>query len=465
MLSKILQWLFKKLSGVVLIVALGLAGLGLWLYLSDSLSFEERKAELVRVFNGEREKLQAAKAAQVQRQQSLEKELKLSTERLALCARALTSLGELESGWDRLWGNREAQRDYARRSDELRALQQKERARVVELENALRLEGYTREGLDIALGKLEKRIEQARSTESRVLTYGRRAWDRCKFYLLVAVASWLLGPLLWKMSMYYLVAPLVSRGRPLRFSELRTELPEVLPSQVALEITLQPGESMRIKERFLQASDESLKKRTRWLMDWSMPFTSVACGLVEMIEISHPGDERLRPRATLSCSDDALAELSLIRIPAGTSLILSPRQIAGLMRQGGGGSRIRRRWVLWRWQSWVSLQFRYFEFEGPMQVVLSGARGIRVENLSGRGAETARRVNHNAIIGFTPNLRYSPVRAETFWAYYRGMNPLFDDLFAGDGLFLCQANAKPQDTKGEKFWSSIWGGVLRVFGL
>ena len=78
----------------------------------------------------------------------------------------------------------------------------------------------------------------------------------------------------------------------------------------------------------------------------------------------------------------------------------------------------------------------------------------------------ARRTNQDATIGFTSNLDYKPVRAETFWGYYRGMNPLFDDLFSGHGVFLCQqVSAKGDASNARRFWSSAWGGAMKVFGL
>jgi len=82
------------------------------------------------------------------------------------------------------------------------------------------------------------------------------------------------------------------------------------------------------------------------------------------------------------------------------------------------------------------------------------------------GVTPARRTNQDSTIGFTPNLSYSPVRAETFWSYYRGMNPLFDDRFSGAGLFILQeTSAEGPGAKSGKFWSSVWNGVLKVFGV
>jgi hypothetical protein len=46
------------------------------------------------------------------------------------------------------------------------------------------------------------------------------------------------------------------------------------------------------------------------------------------------------------------------------------------------------------------------------------------------------------------------------------MNPLFDDLFAGKGIFLCQQVSTGGDAKqARKFWAGLWGGVMKVFGL
>jgi hypothetical protein len=93
---------------------------------------------------------------------------------------------------------------------------------------------------------------------------------------------------------------------------------------------------------------------------------------------------------------------------------------------------------------------------------------VRTERLAARegAAVPARRANQEATMGFTPNLDYRAARAETFWSYFRGMNPLFDDLFAGRGLFLCQQVSGPEGGQaGGKFWSGVWGGVLKVFGM
>jgi hypothetical protein len=245
------------------------------------------------------------------------------------------------------------------------------------------------------------------------------------------------------------------------------ELPAVSVSKVATSVTLRPGERLWVKERFLQASDEGLKRKSRFVLDWSIPFTCFATGLVELIELSHRGESG-EAQLTLSNQGDPHSEIAVITLTEGASLVLRPSFLAGVVSTQGKKLKIRRRWQLFRWQAWVTLQFRFFEFVGPCQLVVAGSRGVRVEQLLRRddGSYAARRTNQDATMGFTPGLDYRPVRAETFWSYYRGMNPLFDDLFAGQGIFLCQQVATGGDAKqARKFWSGLWGGVMKVFGI
>ena len=158
----------------------------------------------------------------------------------------------------------------------------------------------------------------------------------------------------------------------------------------------------------------------------------------------------------------------MVEVPEGASLILRPSFLVGVITGNEEKVEIKRRWTLLRWQAWITLQFRFFEFVGPCRLVVAGSRGVRAEILkSGReGVRPARRTNQLATIGFTPNLDYLPVRAETFWGYYRNMNPLFDDLFAGDGLFVLQETSKDiEKTGANRFWAAIWNSLLKVFGI
>lgn len=462
-------WLLRKAGGILAILAIILGTAGVWSYLRDAVDIEGKRQEVMQVLTGERHRLMEAKARVQERKAAEQRELGQQQQRVAIATRGIRTIDELESPWQRWFGGGAKGNLGARRAD-LAKLRSSAEARAKELGENLKIEDYTLEGLDVAMGKVDRRMGLLQSTEPIVVRYAKSAWIKTRAYVITALAAWLLGPLLGKLLLYFVVAPPVSRGRPIRFSDQPATGVRVSGSNAALDVGLREGELLRVKETFLQASDEGLLKRMRWIFDWRIPFASWACGLVELVELRHPGGSSGDYRVTIASSEDSSTEFSLVELPEGDSLIVRPWFIAGVVLAQGSRLRIRRRWVFGRWQAWMTMQFRFFEFEGPCRLVLAGSRGIRVETLALpadriSGRDPARRANQQAIIGFTPGLEYRPVRAETFWAYYRGMNPLFDELFVGQGLFLCQASAGGRVQSSSRFWQFVWRGLRRAVGL
>jgi hypothetical protein len=339
--------------------------------------------------------------------------------------------------------------------------------RVMELEQALKRTQWEKDGLEIALGRMQAQLKTTEESKSKILHYAREAWAKYGNHVLLVMALYFLGPPLCRIFAYFVFAPFISRRKPLMLGERTEPLPAITSSHAAVELPLGPGDTLWVKERYLQASDEGLRKRTKTVLDWRMPVTCVAAGLTELIEMKNTTTEATY-RATFSSQLNPNTELAVVAIPAGASLVMRPSFLAGAIGQSGGKLVIRRHWRLFTMQSWVTGQFRYFEFTGPCRLLVAGSRGVRAEVLSpSPGNEwPARRTNQDATIGFTPGLSYRPVRAETFWAYFRGMNPLFDDLFDGVGVFLCQeTSAKGPQENVRKFWAGLWSGLLRIFGL
>lgn len=475
---KFFRWILQKFAAGALIIVLGLAGCGLWLYLRDNVGFEQWRQDTVRLITGERTKLKAALSDVEARRTTLAQEIAADQERVRQADKVIADLKGLESTWDRYLGNREQQKQYDDRLASVTALRQSLLDEMARKQEQYARSQWERDGLEIALGKLDLQLKSVEQKRSVVLHYLDRAWNAevgrgvlrlpLRWWVAVALAVYFLGPTVGKIVLYFLVAPLVIRGRPVRLAEAQPIMPEVGSSAVTAELALQEGERLWIKEKFLQASDEGLARRTRYVLDWRIPLTCLAAGLVELIEMANRSAAAGEQRLTLSNQADPHSELAVITLPEGAALILRPSFLAGVVTSTGRPLRIRRRWQLLRWQAWVTLQFRFFEFVGPCRLVVAGSRGIRAENLLDRPgpALPARRTNQDATVGFTPNLDYRPVRAETFWSYYRGMNPLFDDLFAGRGIFLCQQVATEGDAKqARRFWSALWNGVMKVFGL
>ena len=474
---KFIRWGFGKFAAAALIVALALAACALWLFLRDNVDFDDWRRDVVRSINGERAKVKEAMADVHKRMDRIAAEITAEQDRGKQADKVLAQLRELESTWDRLVGNREQQKSNAEQLAKMTALRLEITAKVQSLQQEFTRTTWERDGLEIALGKLDARLQAAEAQQSRVMHYLERAWNHrlgrgwftlpVKWWVYLVLGFYFAGPTAGKLAMFYVVAPRIVRGRPVRLEEACAAMPEVGSGGVSAEVSLRAGELLWVKERFLQASDEGLKKKTRAVLDWRMPLTCLATGLVELIELRHGGDGG-EQRLTLSNQADPHSELAVVTLPAGAALVLRPSFLAAVCLPAEGKLRVRRRWQLFRWQAWVTLQFRFFEFSGPCRLIVAGNRGVRVERLEERegGALPARRANQDATMGFTPHLAYRPARAETFWSYYRGMNPLFDDLFVGRGIFLCQqVSASGDSAKARKFWSGVWGGVLKVFGM
>ncbi|MDD2763890.1 MAG: hypothetical protein PHE83_07970 [Opitutaceae bacterium] len=471
LLYRVVAWLVQKLGVAMLILVLGLGAYACWLFARDHIDFDLHRLELLQQFTGEQKHLQAALGDVKQRLAGLETELVAQQERLRMADRVIAALRADDTWWstvwDKLFGDAGEVRTKEERLARLAKLQADTTARIAGLRNAIIRTTWERDGLEIALGRANKNLAELERNQSKVLHYLNQAWRKTRWYVIGALAVWFLGPTLWSLLLYYGVAPRLSRGRAIQLAEAAPVLPEVGESHVSAEVSLWPGESVWVREKFLQASDEGLRRRTRFVLDWRIPFTCAACGLSELVEL---GNEQAaaESRVTFSNQADPHVELAILALPEGASIVLRPSFLAGVVKPRARRLVIRRHWRLFTWQSWITLQFRYFEFCGPCRLIVAGSRGVRAEVLADRVGQTApaRRTNQDATIGFTPNLRYRPVRAETFWAYYRGMNPLFDDLFEGPGLFLCQEVSKKGETsRARQFWAGVRSGVLKVFGL
>ena len=467
MLLKLASWLAQKLVGAALIVLIALAGYGVWLFLQEEGLLEKGRLEKLSQAVADRDRLVVAQAAVERRIAGMRAEVAAYEERLKQAERIIASLRSLDSWWERWFGNKNQQTANAEQLRRLEALKLESASKLAEVHRAVTQVVWEKDGLGLALRRANHEVGRLEESRSLARHYVVLAWEKLRWYLGFALLAFFLGPTLWALVLYFGLAQVMARGKAIRLGPDPAALPEVGESRVSVEATLEPGDVLRIKEKFLQASDEGIGKHTRFVLDWGIPFTSIACGLIELVELRHtlPAGEY---RVTLSSNDDPHIELSITTVPAGASLVLRPRFLAGVIQREGERLVIRRHWQIFRWQAWVSGQFRFFEFIGPCRLVITGSRGVRAERLADRGGQAApaRRTNQDATIGFTPNLEYRPVRAETFWSYYRGMNPLFDDVFSGQGLFVVQeTSVAGPAAKAGAFWSSVWSGVLKVFGL
>ena len=315
--------------------------------------------------------------------------------------------------------------------------------------------------------ELDKNISKWDRRKSAAAHWLKEALGKVGTPLLVITATILIGPLLFKMFLFYAIAPMARAARPVMIASPAREPIRVSDSAVAQEIILNPGETAVIQHQFYQASDEDLNKKTQFVFDWRYPLTSLACWLVLLTRVTNTSRDHRR-RLTLSSQEEAQVEMAVVDVPVNGSLVCRPSYLAGYVRPEGRGRRIKSHWRVFSLHAWITLQFRYFEFMGPARLVLWAHRGVRAERLTDENVVQGneRRTNQLATIGFTPSLSYRSKRAETFISFLRGQNPLFDDVFFGRGVFLCQQISRAEHLKRSgKFWEKLWNGVTKIFGI
>ncbi len=235
-------------------------------------------------------------------------------------------------------------------------------------------------------------------------------------------------PFFIKALFYFILAPIASRRPPVR---LLPHTPgdfslETGHSSVAQTISVDGKSELLIHPEFLQSSSIEGTKETQWLLDWQYPLTSLASNMVALTRIR----TAIPATFVLSATNDPFSEVGILSIPQGAAIVMQPHNLVGVRQPIGMTVRITSHWRLNSLHAWLTLQLRYLAFHGPVDLVVQGCRGVRVEK-----ADSGRSINQAATIGFSANLSYATRRCETFSAYLLGKQELLNDVFDGEKGF------------------------------
>jgi uncharacterized protein (AIM24 family) len=275
------------------------------------------------------------------------------------------------------------------------------------------------------------------------------------FLLAVMLAT----PLLIRLLFYFVLAPFVQRRRPIDLGDHVGGAPPTLAlaSATSAPITLAAGEELLVRQGFLQSTSTRGSKRTRALLDWRHPLSSLASGLSFLTRIIGEGETTV-----ISAVHDPLAEVAVLRLDAGGACVLHPRALVAVVKPSDLSLRITSHWRLFSLHAWLTLQLRYLMFHGPCRLVLKGGRGLRLE-----GAESGRIFGPDQLVGFSPDLAYTVARTETFWPYFMGRESLFKDrVDAGGGVVLIEEAPMGGGGRGpRKGLEGALDVALKAFGL
>ena len=265
----------------------------------------------------------------------------------------------------------------------------------------------------------------------------------------------LFGPLAWKAFWYFVLAPLARHASPVRIVSKSSDEGnvEVQEAKKNYPVILQPGETMLTRMAWLHQYTRTGTKRTRFLLDWRVPFLSYASGLSELTEIKIPGDGP-PSEIVLSSAEDPDTYLCEVRLEQHPGLVVYPSQVIAL----SGNLRLTTKWVWLNLHSWISGRLRYIVFSGTGRVFLRGTGGIHAFETNGQPV----RMSEPVVSAFESTLPFSTVRTETFWPYYRRLVPLFDYEFQGQGVILRQTS--PHGGRAESPTLRIFDALLNAAG-
>lgn len=463
LITKLIAWLAKKLVVYFVILAVLLA-IFLVKYL-PSMIVKQREAQLekaVAELSQSRELVgeYAAKVEQLTKQMDEKR-------------KQLRALEEKHKQLDDFF---QKIKDLFRRDEvlaeqkKLKAEQERLRKEVSELADtreATRIQGgETEEEVarrQLLLAEKQKQLSEMKQLRAAMDDLMQNQLKQLALQALVILLALLLIPFLWKVAAYYVFAPIVQSSNPIKLGDNLTETAgiSVTPSHPAQRMKLKQGEVLLTRVDYLQGSMGEFDKKTKWLMDWRYPFSSLAAGLCILTKIQNAGDHE--GDVTLSTQEDATEELAVVEIPQGVSLVFRPNFLVAVCHPADHPPRIRSKWVFRKLHAWVNLQFRYLIVDGPARLVFSAQRGIQVEEVE--KSALGRRVNTRLVVAFSPQLDYLPRKAETFVAYLWGKNALFDDYFQGSGTVIQQQVTGGKTNPIARFWESIFGAIGKAFGI
>jgi len=322
------------------------------------------------------------------------------------------------------------------------------------------------------LQPLRGRIDDLREIER--VNWISKLWRPVREVLSTAVLILLgviLAPIAIKALFYFVFAPLAARRPPVRLlpnSDGMVTL-EGGASSVSRAITVDSAHEMLVHPEFLQSTSVAGKKTTKWLLNLHFPLTSLSAGMVVLTRIRCDVPESF----VISATHNALAEIGVLNLPAGSAVVMQPHNLVGVLQQRDTPLHITAHWRLNSLHAWLTLQLRYLALHGPARLIVQGCRGVRLEPASG-----GRAISQAATIAFSANLPYSTRRCETFTAYLLGRQELLNDCFGREpsadvlaysetGFFAYQEMPNPDRKAGitGRGLKGLTDSALKIFGV
>ncbi|MFT3870128.1 MAG: hypothetical protein QM715_16900 [Nibricoccus sp.] len=458
-----ISWAFLKVMFGAFILTTSCALYALWLHRQDNLDFPEAHTRHLAGLRGQLALTQTARNAAAAELGMVQEEIASHRARASQAVRIAANLGELQTTWKRFISAREQWRINQDSIDKLNQIERDELKAINKLSRPL-AQGTTRlEKAERAQRRLEKQLQIEKEFDSPIVHYFYSSWLAGWWVFVGLTGLYFIGPTLRKLSLFYFFAPRIARKRPLLLNRRPGFSPSLGESRNVVETSLWPGESARVRFRYLQSVDDGLVRESKMMMSWRFPITSLLSGFVHDVNFRNARAGR-DYRLAFAHHKNPEHQMAVVHVPEGSSLVVRPSFLAAVVLPPGQKLQVRWRWQLFRWQAWLTGQLCFMEFVGPCRLVVAGRPALRAERLMTQehGATPNCRASVDKIIGFTPGLEYRLVRSPRFWNYYRWDAHLFDAHFSGVGFVLIQ-NHLPGKTPG--LLSLTRNRVRKLIGL
>ena len=282
----------------------------------------------------------------------------------------------------------------------------------------------------------------------------------------------ILIPILFKVLMYFVLAPVVTRLppvvilpdddgiRPVETPNLNTQSQGHVSTH-AVTVTLLPKQELLIHPDYLQSYSRQSEKTTRWFLNAHIPFSCLAAGLVTLVCVRSRDDKT--ETVQIASTRQVHSEVMILDLPAGATLVCKPHCLVGVIKYQQDDVRITRHWRLNYLHSWLTFQFRYFVFHGACQLIVKGNCGVILEPVG-----EARLIQQSATLGFSAGAAYANYRCETFVSYYMDKDTLFNDQFSGQsGIYFYEQTPDKRQNQNmiTRTFGGVWDAILKVFGI
>lgn len=192
-LQRLAKRLAQKLAVSLLIVGLVLAVSGLWVFWRERLDFFAAPPQFLAGLKSDRQHTVVALGDVNQHLAEVQAEFAQQQAREQKEDKAIAGVRPLQSWWEGWFGDREKQRAYADQLARDEQLKHDTEAREIELVQEFRRTKWEKDGIEIELSQLDRRIHAAETNQPRFVSYLVLAWDKAKGYAVAALGLYFSG--------------------------------------------------------------------------------------------------------------------------------------------------------------------------------------------------------------------------------------------------------------------------------